>query len=170
MCVPTNVNMHTSSVIVLGEDRRIGFLLHSLICDHVHTDNCDSQPCQNGGTCTSLPAGYNCSCPHGYEGTQCERGRCLVLTKVADQPPQSCEGMNAYRQIGSIQCRNPSLDSACPSTVLSTNSLIQFEIYTHYRYTVYCLSATVVYHRLVAWAALLCLALSIFGYCTCQSI
>ena len=70
-------------VKVLGEDRRIGFLFHALICAHVHTDNCDPQPCQNGGTCTPLPAGYNCSCPHGYEGSQCERGRCLVLTKIA---------------------------------------------------------------------------------------
>ncbi|KAK6020636.1 EGF-like domain protein, partial [Ostertagia ostertagi] len=36
-------------------------------CD-VNIDDCASQPCQNGGTCTDEIAGFSCSCPAGYRG------------------------------------------------------------------------------------------------------
>ncbi|CAH1785690.1 unnamed protein product [Owenia fusiformis] len=33
---------------------------------------CDSSPCQNGGTCQDGVNGYNCSCSPGYEGVNCQ--------------------------------------------------------------------------------------------------
>ncbi len=35
-------------------------------------DDCASQPCQNGGTCTDGVDAYTCACAAGYEGTNCE--------------------------------------------------------------------------------------------------
>lgn len=41
-------------------------------CD-ILINKCLSNPCRNGGTCTSLQlAGYNCQCPYPWSGTICE--------------------------------------------------------------------------------------------------
>ena len=37
---------------------------------------CASQPCLNGGTCTDLVAGYNCTCPSAYIGDTCATPYC----------------------------------------------------------------------------------------------
>ena len=37
-------------------------------------DECDSNPCGNGGTCNDYVNGFNCTCAGGYEGTVCETG------------------------------------------------------------------------------------------------
>lgn len=39
---------------------------------------CQSGPCMNGGACTSLIGGFNCSCSSGYTGKFCER-RCSAF-------------------------------------------------------------------------------------------
>ncbi|KAJ7365993.1 hypothetical protein OS493_002735 [Desmophyllum pertusum] len=31
-------------------------------------NECDSNPCLNGGSCVDLVNEYNCSCPPGYNG------------------------------------------------------------------------------------------------------
>ena len=35
-------------------------------------NQCDSAPCENGGTCFVVATGYRCFCPTGYEGTNCQ--------------------------------------------------------------------------------------------------
>lgn len=35
-------------------------------------DECESQPCQHGGTCLNLINGYHCLCPSNWEGNDCD--------------------------------------------------------------------------------------------------
>ena len=37
-------------------------------------NECDSSPCRNEATCNNLLNAYNCTCPPGYTGTNCETG------------------------------------------------------------------------------------------------
>ena len=39
------------------------------------TDECASDPCQNGATCNDQVNMYTCSCAPGYESTHCEIGK-----------------------------------------------------------------------------------------------
>jgi Notch-like protein len=38
-------------------------------------DECASNPCQNGATCTDYTTMYMCECAGGWEGTECDIGR-----------------------------------------------------------------------------------------------
>lgn len=55
-------------------DQDVGLMLNVLISLSIHTDlnECLSNPCLNGGACQDLPAGYNCLCPPGFEGINCQ--------------------------------------------------------------------------------------------------
>ena len=44
----------------------------------VDTDECSSDPCQNGGTCTDDVNSYSCACVAGYTGEDCEISMCYV--------------------------------------------------------------------------------------------
>ena len=51
---------------------------------HIHLlfPACGSVPCQNGGTCFIVAAGYRCFCEMGYTGINCETpGKSLSLNK-----------------------------------------------------------------------------------------
>ena len=37
-------------------------------------NECESNPCENGGTCTDMEDGYTCACQNGFTGTKCETG------------------------------------------------------------------------------------------------
>nr|XP_020476445.1 protocadherin Fat 1 isoform X3 [Monopterus albus] len=44
-------------------------------CALTPAESCSSNPCTNGGSCTSLPnGGYFCKCPASFMGTHCEIG------------------------------------------------------------------------------------------------
>lgn len=44
-------------------------------CCSPDVNECQSEPCKNGGTCQDLPGSFACFCPEGFVGTQCETGR-----------------------------------------------------------------------------------------------
>lgn len=47
----------------------------------VDINECSSNPCQNGGTCTDLLNGYQCACDNTHTGVNCERGKNVILYK-----------------------------------------------------------------------------------------
>ena len=46
----------------------------------VDIDECESNPCQNGGTCLDGEDGFMCECPEGFEGQLCDQGRQVYLS------------------------------------------------------------------------------------------
>ena len=42
---------------------------------YIEIDECLHNPCQHGGLCTNLLAGYKCNCTIGYSGEDCQIGR-----------------------------------------------------------------------------------------------
>ena len=65
----------------------INWFLHRFWCKfHIYTygkliftdfDECESDPCMNGGTCVQDPSRLNfrqCTCVAGYTGVDCETG------------------------------------------------------------------------------------------------
>lgn len=45
-------------------------------------DECLSNPCHNGATCSDVIDFYNCSCIPGFDGVNCENGKSLLRRKM----------------------------------------------------------------------------------------
>ena len=54
---------------ILNNKNRFPFFLSDI-------DECSSNPCQNGGSCTDQVDGFICTCAAGYTGNACEIGMC----------------------------------------------------------------------------------------------
>ena len=48
----------------------------------IDIDECSSNPCMNGATCTDAVNSYTCACVAGYTGTHCETGEGLLLSNL----------------------------------------------------------------------------------------
>ena len=59
-------------LIDYDNDVKVNLILKLLT--FVDVDECSSNPCQNGGSCTDAVNSYSCSCVAGYTGTTCETG------------------------------------------------------------------------------------------------
>ena len=55
-----------------------------IYCQH-DINECDSKPCQNGGTCLDSYGTYMCTCPQGYIGIDCQvRGMTAIFTRGSE--------------------------------------------------------------------------------------
>ena len=53
-----------------------------MCCLFVDIDECSSDPCMNGGTCTDDVNMYSCACVSGYTGGTCEIGMCYTTNTL----------------------------------------------------------------------------------------
>ncbi|XP_075054823.1 protocadherin Fat 3 isoform X5 [Mixophyes fleayi] len=61
----------------------------------LYPDACEEKPCQNGGSCTSVPSGgYQCSCPSQFIGKNCE-------SEITACFPNPCRNGGSCDPIGS---------------------------------------------------------------------
>ncbi|KAJ8410896.1 hypothetical protein AAFF_G00188530 [Aldrovandia affinis] len=60
----------------------------------LYPDACEKSPCQNGGSCTSLPSGgFECSCTSQFTGGRCE-------TEITACVPNPCQNGGICKPIG----------------------------------------------------------------------
>ncbi|XP_039768109.1 delta-like protein 3 [Ornithorhynchus anatinus] len=72
------------------------------LCE-VDTNECDSNPCANGGSCSDLENDYECTCPRGFYGKNCE----VSAMTCADGPcfnGGSCAGGTGAGATYTCQC------------------------------------------------------------------
>ena len=55
------------------------------LCPHLlfpDINECQSNPCRNGGTCYDRVNGFECGCPIGWEGDACDQRKYMVFPRV----------------------------------------------------------------------------------------
>jgi hypothetical protein len=71
----------------------------------VEINECEPNPCHNGGTCADFPAAYNCTCPLGFAGTNCE----INIDNCEENPCRNggrcVDGVNKYVDEGNVLFR-----------------------------------------------------------------
>lgn len=74
-------NINTKIIImVMGTTVCFGhFLLLIASVSYTDIDECQSNPCRNGGTCVDGLASFTCVCLPSYAGLYCEEGKFLLI-------------------------------------------------------------------------------------------
>ncbi|XP_078342465.1 uncharacterized protein LOC144628269 isoform X2 [Oculina patagonica] len=86
-------------------------------------DFCSSNPCQNGAKCVSLPSGFECVCPPGWQGKDCGTDIDECATSMTHCPEnQICQNFpggstclctnNRYGENCTTQCKYTQVDVA----------------------------------------------------------
>jgi hypothetical protein len=97
---------------------------------------CASSPCHNGGICVSSPDGeqYQCQCPTGYTGANCETEMC-IMSEIRACQLESTKSLFRNDLGGFCRQRNTTLDCVerttkwCPSGVQSVIRSISFNAF-----------------------------------------
>ncbi|KAI1893987.1 hypothetical protein AGOR_G00129330 [Albula goreensis] len=80
----------------------------------LYPDACEKAPCQNGGSCTSLPSGgFECSCTSQFTGGRCE-------TEITACVPNPCQNGGICKPIGNAflcSCRRGFTGRECEEDV-----------------------------------------------------
>lgn len=64
----------------------------------INIDECENDPCLNGGTCLDMINGFKCSCPIGFTGTRCQ-------TNIDDCMSMPCRNNGiCHDSIASYRC------------------------------------------------------------------
>ena len=53
-----------------------------MFCLLVDIDECSSDPCINGGSCSDEVNAHSCDCVAGYTGEDCEIGMCYTTNTL----------------------------------------------------------------------------------------
>lgn len=83
--------------------------MHDLIIFNPEIDPCDSSPCANSGSCTSMgPFDFTCECAAGYDGPTCEVDVDECLTAVCPTNSMCVDSINSY-----VCVCNPGFEDQC---------------------------------------------------------
>ena len=52
------------------------------MCYIADINECASNPCQNGGTCTDGINQYTCACVPGYDGAECQNSKSKIFCQT----------------------------------------------------------------------------------------
>lgn len=67
----------------------------------VNINECENDPCLNGGACLDMINGFKCSCPIGFTGSRCQ-------TNIDDCMSQPCKNFGiCHDSIASYSCECP---------------------------------------------------------------
>ncbi len=71
----TTASAHLATIIHIVKMVNIMFFMkYSTTYQILEIDECESNPCSNGGTCINEINGYHCICVFGYNYTHCQNG------------------------------------------------------------------------------------------------
>ncbi|KAL7848526.1 hypothetical protein AOLI_G00232440 [Acnodon oligacanthus] len=90
---------------------------------YIDGDQCDSSPCQNGGTCEDGMSAYVCWCPIGFNGKNCElemarqcdvnNGGCMQFCMVDKTYGAVCDCADGYRLALDSRSCGPTAKYSC---------------------------------------------------------
>lgn len=72
-------------------------------------NDCASSPCKNGATCIDGINTFQCVCPHGWEGSVCDAGECVVVCREVGANPTAAS--ETEQRLLNLQLQ---LVSVCP--------------------------------------------------------
>ena len=67
----------------------VGYLTSATGSSCEEINECEPDPCENGGTCTDLVNAYSCACVPGYTDANC-------ATDIDECDPDPCENGGTY--------------------------------------------------------------------------
>ncbi|XP_071787824.1 cubilin-like isoform X2 [Asterias amurensis] len=89
------------------------------LTNNLNLNECQTNPCQHGGTCVNLYQGYQCRCVPGWTGTTCsdDVNECATISGTEDDCQNSGTCVNT---LGSFRC-------SCPANWFGPQCTIRYD-------------------------------------------